>query len=84
MKNKALAILMIVALMLPTTVLADPGSLTGTVLDSNNVPIPNVLVEVQGVPGASDTSSDPDGIYLIDPLADGTYTLNVTPPPEDS
>ena len=81
MKSKSLAILVIVALMLPITVLASVGSLTGKVTDSNNIPIADVLIEVQsgGATVASDTS-DANGDYAIDPLDDGTYTIIATPP----
>ena len=64
-------------------VFADPGPLSGTVTDSANNAIENVLIEVldQGTGNtvASDTT-DVNGDYSIPILADATYNLRATPP----
>ena len=80
MKRKALMILVIAAMVLPVAVHADPGSLTGRVTDSNNIPIPDTKVELLGTELFA--FSDADGYYTIEEVENGTYTIYADPPVE--
>lgn len=65
------SVMMAFALLLPMgAVLAQNISVTGTVTDKNNEPLPGVYVVLQGT--KTGTSTDVDGSYVLSAPADGT------------
>lgn len=58
---------------------SQPGSITGTVLDTNSNPIANALIEaIQGNAILSTTSTDNLGHYVLTGLAPGSYVLRAS------
>jgi len=55
------------------------GSLTGTVTDASNAPIPGAKIEVLNVGTGISTSSvtDTRGVYVVNDLQPGTYRVSV-------
>ncbi len=60
------------------------GELFGLVTDSSSVVQSNVVLEIIGSDGTTIASgtTGADGTYAITDVADGTYTVRATPPPE--
>ncbi|MDZ7771929.1 MAG: SusC/RagA family TonB-linked outer membrane protein [Balneolaceae bacterium] len=76
MLRKLLSTIFMVALIAPMT-FAQDGSITGTVTDAETgdvVPTANVIL----LPIQRGDAADVDGIYLIEDVPSGTYTLRVT------
>ena len=67
------------ALVSSLPVLAQTGSLHGTVTDPSGAVIPSAAVTVTGLDGTTHSAtSTATGAYAIEPLAPGRYTLTVT------
>jgi hypothetical protein len=60
---------------LPCSIIAQTGALSGYVTDSSQNPVELARVVVLGTTGAA--IANPDGFYLIDELAPGTYDISV-------
>lgn len=56
-----------------------PGSISGTVIDNNNDPIPNVAIALSGT-ATDSTTTNASGDYSFTGLAPGTYTVTETTP----
>ena len=58
------------------------GSLAGEVTDNAGTPQQDVQIQVLGAGNAlvGSATTDADGLYGIDPVTDGTYTVLATPP----
>ena len=55
-------------------------SLSGTVLDPSGAAVPGASVELQGPLGSRDTVTDGVGIFSVDNLAPGPYSVVVASP----
>src|SRR5258705_13479386 len=53
------------------------GSIGGTVLDANGAAIPGATITVTGPIGVQTATSDDSGVFTIDNLIPGTYTVRV-------
>ena len=53
------------------------GSIGGTVTDSNGGALPNAKVTVEGQQAATSTQTNDQGVYKVDNLLPGTYTVTV-------
>src|SRR5882757_5779511 len=53
------------------------GSIGGTVLDANGAAIPGATITVTGPIGVQTATSDDSGVFTIDQLIPGTYTVRV-------
>ena len=65
------------ALLIPTTVLAQEGTIAGTIRDEQSAVLPGVTVEASGpaLIGVRTTISDDRGQYRITNLPVGSYTV---------
>ncbi|WP_207426632.1 TonB-dependent receptor [Pedobacter sp. SYSU D00535] len=63
-------------LLFPFLVLAQAGSISGTVFDENNLPLPGASVTIKDI--GKGTSTGPDGSYRLSGLSSGELTLAIS------
>ncbi|MGM7701591.1 carboxypeptidase regulatory-like domain-containing protein [Pseudalkalibacillus sp. Hm43] len=69
------------AINLDFDLIAQPGSLIGTIFDEEGSPLPGALIQVfyaDSLQPANRAITDPEGSYVISGLAPGNYTLTMT------
>jgi hypothetical protein len=72
-------VLLLLCIGVSGTVFAQPGAITGKVLDEKKAPIINAIIEfTSGGISKGGTVTDYDGIYLMKPLEPGTYTVKIS------
>ena len=76
MKSYKFLLVLVICALSAGTVWAQMATITGKVIDDTGQPLPGAIVRVEGTDLA--VSANADGVYTIEAIAPGTYTLNAT------